>query len=231
MRITKKRRVATAAEVWAILRENAKRQAEWQAKWEKEAEEREAKWRKEAEERQKEAEELEAKRQKEAEERQKEAEKQRKEADRQMKAMRKEVSRLGSKAGEIAEHIIGADLVRKFNRFGYKFNQMSRRRIYKDADGRDVAEVDIFLENGEYALAVEVKMDLKVEGIQDHCNRLETLKRLAEARGDKRKYLGAAAGGIISKQAREYALKNGFYLIEPSGETARITAPENPRIW
>jgi hypothetical protein len=228
MKITKRRRrVATAADVWAALRETEKKiqqLAEQHAEWKKEAEELEAKRRKEAEE-------LEAKRQKEAEERRKEAEERQKKADRQMEAVRKEVGRLGSKAGEIAEHILGVDIVEKFNQFGYEFNDMSRRRVCRSADRRAVAEVDIFLENEEYALAVEVKFNLKVEDIQEHGKRLETLKRLAEAHGDMRKYLGSVAGGIVSEQARNYAIKSGFYLIEPSGETVKITPPKQPRIW
>jgi len=39
---------------------------------------------------------------------------------------------------------------------------------------------------------------------------------------------------VISNSEKIFALKNGFYVIEPSGETFDITAPEgiySPREW
>jgi hypothetical protein len=36
------------------------------------------------------------------------------------------------------------------------------------------------------------------------------------------------AGVVFSKSEKTYALKNGFYVIEPSGDTFSITKPEGP---
>jgi hypothetical protein len=59
------------------------------------------------------------------------------------------------------------------------------------------------------------------------------LRAYFDERNDRRKLLGAAAAVVISKDMREYALERGFYLIEPSGETVKITVPEGftPRVW
>jgi hypothetical protein len=56
---------------------------------------------------------------------------------------------------------------------------------------------------------------------------------VADERGDKRKYLGAVAGAVVTRTVTAYALKNGFYVIIPPGETVDIEAPEGftPRIW
>ena len=44
--------------------------------------------------------------------------------------------------------------------------------------------------------------------------------------------LGAVAGVVVEADEKEYALNNGFYLIEPSGETFSITPPYNkPKEW
>jgi len=49
---------------------------------------------------------------------------------------------------------------------------------------------------------------------------------------DKRKYLGAIAGMVMSDSEKTFAFKNGFYVIEPSGETFNIISPSGkPKEW
>jgi hypothetical protein len=62
---------------------------------------------------------------------------------------------------------------------------------------------------------------------------MEILRRVADDHQDRRKYLGAVAGAVIDRRVFAYALKSGFYVINPSGETVDITVPEGsaPRIW
>jgi hypothetical protein len=53
-------------------------------------------------------------------------------------------------------------------------------------------------------------------------------------RTDTRAYLGAIAGGIVRDSVKDYALKNGFYVLEQSGDTMSIAAvPEawKPKRW
>jgi hypothetical protein len=52
------------------------------------------------------------------------------------------------------------------------------------------------------------------------------VRQYADLKGDKRVFLGAVAGFIISDTVKKFALKKGFYVIEPSGETFNITVPE-----
>ena len=47
----------------------------------------------------------------------------------------------------------------------------------------------------------------------------------ADLHGDKRRFLGAVAGVVMTSNVKKYALKQGFYVIEPSGETFNITPP------
>jgi len=50
--------------------------------------------------------------------------------------------------------------------------------------------------------------------------------------GDKRTFLGAVAGVVISDSVKRYALKQGFFILEPSGETFNIISPDNkPKEW
>ena len=95
-------------------------------------------------------------------------------------------------------------------------------------------EIDITLENGDKVMIVEVKNKLTNGDITEHIDRMDKARFRADLHGDKRTYLGAVAGIVMSESEKLFALKNGFYVVEPSGETFTVTAPEgidSPREW
>jgi hypothetical protein len=155
------------------------------------------------------------------------------ETDRRMRETDRRIGKLGSRLGEVIEHLMSPKLHEKFEDLGFSFNHSSRNHELKDRNKNRLTEVDVLLENGEYALAVEVKTHLTTEDVKDHVKRLGILRRVADEHNDRRKYLGAVAGAVVDQEVSAYALKNGFYVITPSGETVSIEAPEgfNPRIW
>jgi hypothetical protein len=55
---------------------------------------------------------------------------------------------------------------------------------------------------------------------------MEKLRKQADLHDDHRKYLGALAGAVVSDSAKNYALKHGFFVIVPSGDTFDIIRPE-----
>ena len=58
------------------------------------------------------------------------------------------------------------------------------------------------------------------------------MRSFADFHDDKRTFLGAVAGIVIPSEVKQYALDNGFYLIEPSGESFDITSPHiKPKEW
>ncbi|MDR1430187.1 MAG: hypothetical protein LBI85_07830, partial [Spirochaetaceae bacterium] len=140
---------------------------------------------------------------------------------------------LGNRFGELAECLVTPNLVEKFRALGYAFTKAGPELEIFDARGKTLTEVDLWLENGEFAMAVEVKSYLRVQDIREHLKRMELLRRYADDRKDRRRLLGAAAGAIVRKPARDYAEKNGLYVIEQSGDTVKIEMPEDfrPRIW
>ncbi|MDR0708800.1 MAG: hypothetical protein LBF77_01895 [Spirochaetaceae bacterium] len=140
---------------------------------------------------------------------------------------------LGLRLGDVMEHFMSPKLHEKFEALNFSFSRSSRNHEIKDQNKKRLAEVDVFLENGEYAMAVEVKTRLTSRDVKDHVKRMEILRKVADAHGDKRKYLGAVAGAVVTPEVIAYALKNGFYVIVPSGETVDIEAPDGfkPRIW
>ena len=99
--------------------------------------------------------------------------------------------------------------------------------------GKPVTEIDILLENGDIVIAVEVKAKPRVSDINEHIKRIEKLRERADRRKDDRKFCGAVAGAIMSDTIRNHILKNGFYLIEQTGDTVKINIPENfkARVW
>ena len=81
-------------------------------------------------------------------------------------------------------------------------------------------------------MLVEVKTKLTTEDVKDHIARLEKMRKYADLHGDKRTFLGAVAGVVMTPNVKEYALGQGFYVIEPSGETFNITPPNGqPKEW
>jgi hypothetical protein len=80
---------------------------------------------------------------------------------------------------------------------------------------------------------VEVKTNLTNADVRDHVRRMEKLRGYADGHGDRRKLLGAVAGAIASEEVKAFAIKNGFFVLEQSGDTVRISVPEGfkPREW
>ena len=81
------------------------------------------------------------------------------------------------------------------------------------------------LENGDKVMAVEIKTRPAIDDIHGHIERMEKLRAYADLHNDKRVYLGAVAGVVFSESEKTYTLKKGLYVIEPSGETFKITIP------
>ncbi|MDR1949401.1 MAG: hypothetical protein LBQ38_08415 [Spirochaetaceae bacterium] len=156
-----------------------------------------------------------------------------KETDRKLKEASRIVGDLGNKLGMVVEHWVIANIREKFNALGYGFTRTESNIDIEDRDKKIVTEIDIMLENGEYALAIEVKTQLRVDHVDEHIDRMEKLRRYADDRNDRRKFLGAVAGAIISGNVKGYALKKGFYVIQQSGDTVSIENPGGfkPREW
>jgi hypothetical protein len=139
--------------------------------------------------------------------------------------LNRKMGELGNKLGSVVEHMIIPDIEKKFNEMGYTFENVSTNLKMKEPSGNTYAEVDIVLENGDYVLLIEVKTDLKIEHIKEHIQRMETIRRAGRKWPDK-KLLGAVSAAIVEDNVREYAKKNGFFVISQAGETMRIDKPE-----
>jgi hypothetical protein len=155
-----------------------------------------------------------------------------KETDRQLRQNQKMMSDLGRKFGKIIEHMFIPNLKEKFNALGYVFEKSSPNVLIESAEHHIYMEIDVFLENGDCALAVEVKTQANINDIREHGERMEKLRRYFDLHDDKRKLYGAVAGAVIPGNVRDYALKEGFYVIRQSGDKVGIERPPGkPRAW
>jgi hypothetical protein len=137
----------------------------------------------------------------------------------------KEMGRLGNRLGEMIEHMVRPNLVKRFRELGFAFTEAWPSAFIAE-DDNVFGEVDLSLRNGDKVMLVEVKTKPNTDDITEHVKRMGRARTYADLHNDKRKYLGAIAGMVLSKSVKTFALKNGFFVIEPSGETFTVTAPE-----
>jgi hypothetical protein len=155
------------------------------------------------------------------------------ETDRKIQEVSQQIGRLGNRFGELAEHLVAPNLLEKFKALGFTFTKYFPNAEIRGEDGQLLAEIDIFLENGDCSMAVEVKAQLKSAGVDEHVKRMEVIRRDADAHGDTRKLYGAVAGAIVHPRVRDYAVEMGFYVAAQSGDTMNIDVPEGfvPKAW
>ncbi len=168
---------------------------------------------------------------KETAERQKATDRQMKETAAQMKETDRKIGKLGGRFGEMVEYMVLPNLVHKFRDLGFVFTKAYPEAEIKDEKNNILAEVDITLENGDKVMIIEVKSKPNISDIKDHVKRMGKMRLHADLHDDKRKYLGAVAGMVIKDNVRDSILKNGFYVIQPSGETFVIIPPDLPKEW
>ncbi|MDR1140903.1 MAG: PD-(D/E)XK nuclease family protein, partial [Planctomycetaceae bacterium] len=141
-----------------------------------------------------------------------------KETDRQLREMfkitDKKISQLGDRIGELIESMVEGGIVKQFNELNYSFNfqQYSRHVEFCNHQLPIAGEIDFLLENDDTVLLVEVKTNLSISDVKDHLKRLKHYRCYLDAGNKKYKILGAAAGGVIPQNVRDYVLKQGLFL-------------------
>jgi hypothetical protein len=155
-----------------------------------------------------------------------------KETDRLLRQNQKMMGDLGKKFGTVIEHMFIPNLTEKFNALGYVFEKSSPNVLIGSREHNIYAEIDVFLENGDAALAVEVKTRANTADVREHVERMEKLRRYFDLHHDRRALYGAVAAAIIPDNVRDFALKQGFYVIRQSGDNVSILEPrDKPRSW
>ncbi|MDR0551932.1 MAG: hypothetical protein LBG72_07945 [Spirochaetaceae bacterium] len=130
----------------------------------------------------------------------------------------KNVDGISKSLGRLIEDMVSTEVWRKFTPLGYEFTQAAQRKQFVE-NNECIAEVDFFLENGEYVMAIEVKTKFEIEYVKMHIERIETVRKYMDAKKDGRKIVGAIAGGVMPEGIIKYAQRKGLYVLTQSGET------------
>jgi hypothetical protein len=155
--------------------------------------------------------------------------------ERQMKETSRKISALGSRVGAIIEHMVSGKgkIVHRFRDLGYQITQYGQNISFVNNKLEIEGEIDLFLEDGDVAILIEVKTTLETADVKKHIERLEKYRRYADAKGDQRRFVGAVAGAVAADEVLKFAQENGMYTIVPSGKVFGITVPEGfkPKEW
>jgi ribosomal protein L9 len=159
-----------------------------------------------------------------------------KETERIMKehseSVNNQIGSLTNLFGDVTEAMVAPKICEKFDEFGFNFLRANSNVRVNDRVNNISFEVDIMLENGEKAMLVEVKTKLTIERVNKNIERLEKMRNYANLHGDRRIFLGAVAGIVVTDEVRDYALNQGLYLLEYAGENFNITPPNGqPKEW
>ena len=173
-----------------------------------------------------------ARQMKETDRKMKETDRQMKETARKIKETNEQIGKLGDRLGELVQAMVEGGIIRMFKGLGYDFDLINSKHCFGNKELNIYGEVDVLLENGDYALLVEVKTNLSVDDIRKHLKTLQKFRQVADAKNDKRRFIAAVGGGVVRKNVREFALKQGMFVVQQSGENVEILVPKGkPKVW
>lgn len=141
------------------------------------------------------------------------------------KNLEKAVGNLSNSIGELTEALFSGSLHTRFKEYGYVFDSQCPDKMFFDENGEGICEADIWLENGDYVMAVEIKTHPKNADINEHIERIGKIRKYMDKKNDKRKIIGAIAGGVFKSEVRRYAHGKGLHVIVQSGESIEIAKP------
>jgi hypothetical protein len=123
--------------------------------------------------------------------------------------------------------------LKKFEEYNLDFDDALRNvEINERGTKRPVAEIDWLLLNTTIALVGEVKANLTMGDIDKHITRMKKLSRAKNNLLGGKELYGAVAGIKMTRKTRDYAKQRGFFVLEPSGDSVKIEAPEGkPAVW
>jgi molybdopterin converting factor small subunit len=139
----------------------------------------------------------------------------------------------GNRLGDVVEYTFVPDaIMRKFAELGYEIETTARDYTITGADRHSIAEVDILLQDGDTVILVEIKMKLTKAHIDEHVQRMQKVRDTK--RFEDKALVGAAVGAVVSGETKDYALQQGMYVLEQTGEAIQIMPRDRsfvPRKW
>jgi hypothetical protein len=113
------------------------------------------------------------------------------------------------------------------NALGHIFTKSSYGNVFKRADGSALAEVDLYLENGDEVMVVEAKTFFDEKSAEGLLTRVQKLRSSEKLTGVAGKTIYAAAAGVdFTPEARRVIEEKGIYLVEVNEENDKIKVKE-----
>ncbi len=128
--------------------------------------------------------------------------------------------------GKVADFMIRSVLLEAFSMIGLHFSESGRNGKIEDRKNQIYLNIDYDFKNNDTTMLVSHLFKGTMQYINRHIEDLKTLRSFFNLHGNTHKILGAVASAKMTKRAKEYALEQGLYVVEPSGETFKITSPD-----
>jgi len=136
------------------------------------------------------------------------------------------IGALDYRVGEMVEKLVGeGNLVAQFRELGHNVKTHSRHKKFGERGTPEGGEIDLFMEDGDVAVLVEVKTTLKMDHVVEHIERMEKYRHFVDADGKSgKRFVGAVAGTVIAENVINFAHGNGLYVIIQSARAVEILA-------
>jgi len=132
-----------------------------------------------------------------------------------------DVGSLTSRIGEIVENMIGGDIVKQFQALNIDIHAHSRDKTFGKKGTDESGQIDVFLENGDIVILIEVKTKPTQDDVYVHIERMQKYRLYGN---ERRRILGAIAGAVVHDEVAKFAHRKGMYVIVQSGEAVEIIA-------
>ena len=154
----------------------------------------------------------------------------------QIRKTSQEIGQLGSRVGNMVEDMVsGGNIIAQFRALGHHVIAHSRRKTFGERGTDASGQIDLFLEDGDVAIFVEVKTTLKNDDVLDHIERMGKYRSWMDTTGnDKKRYIGAVASPSVEDNVVRFAQRKGFYVIVQTGDIFEIIKPPEgfkPKTW
>ncbi len=132
--------------------------------------------------------------------------------------------------GKLVEALVKGNLAEALRERGINIDGTYQRE-QKFYNGREY-KVDIIAKNGKDIIPVEVKTTLKVDDVKNFLKTLKVFKKVFTEYKDKNIY-GGMAFLRAEEDADKFAYRNGLFVIEVKGNTAKILNDKKfvPKKW
>ena len=152
--------------------------------------------------------------------------------EQRMERLDRQMGKVTSSFGEVIEHLVTPNVMKKFRKLGFTFNDSFRGHQIQDAVGKTRGEIDVEFHNGTDIMVVEVKAHPDRDDVGRLIKKMTILRELEKYPG--KALYGALAAAVITDEVRDLAIGHGFYVLEQSGDTMRILPADTafkPKQW